>query len=162
MSLIVMDKKGNLAVGVSTSGAANKHPGRVGDSPLPGSGLYVDNKVGAAAATGDGDDIMKFCCSFQIVQYLKQGLDVQSACDKIIDDIAERIGAENMFEVAVIAMDTKGRYGAAGTVKSFTDDKTSIQYPGFPYAVWHQETEPLPKILVQPPKDLLPKDTRIT
>ncbi|XP_041106838.1 N(4)-(Beta-N-acetylglucosaminyl)-L-asparaginase isoform X2 [Polyodon spathula] len=73
LGLIALDLQGNITVGVSTSGAPFKSPGRVGDSPLPGCGLYADNTAGAAAATGDGDKIMCFCPSFHVVQLMKQG-----------------------------------------------------------------------------------------
>ncbi|XP_078412638.1 N(4)-(beta-N-acetylglucosaminyl)-L-asparaginase isoform X4 [Cetorhinus maximus] len=73
LGLIVLDHLGNITVGVSTSGAPFKDPGRVGDSPLPGCGLYADNRARAAAATGDGDKIMCFCPSFHVVQLMKQG-----------------------------------------------------------------------------------------
>ncbi|XP_077985738.1 N(4)-(Beta-N-acetylglucosaminyl)-L-asparaginase-like isoform X2 [Glandiceps talaboti] len=154
VSLIVRDNHGNLAVGVSTSGTKNKHPGRVGDSSLPGSGLYVDNQLGAAAATGDGDDIMRFCCSYQVVQYLKQGLDVQSACDQVIKDVIERVGQDKMFTIGLIAMDTQGNHGAAGTVVSSKNKETSEEYSGFPYAVWHQEKIPTSTIFVKSPVQL--------
>ncbi|XP_043552620.1 N(4)-(Beta-N-acetylglucosaminyl)-L-asparaginase isoform X6 [Chiloscyllium plagiosum] len=72
LGLIVLDEMENITVGVSTSGAPFKDPGRVGDSPLPGCGLYADNRAGAAAATGDGDKIMCFCPSFHVVQLMKQ------------------------------------------------------------------------------------------
>ncbi|KAM3838266.1 N(4)-(Beta-N-acetylglucosaminyl)-L-asparaginase [Diretmus argenteus] len=72
LGLIAMDNMGNITVGVSTSGAPFKSPGRVGDSPLPGCGLYAENMVGAAAATGDGDKIMCYCPSFHVVHLMKQ------------------------------------------------------------------------------------------
>ncbi|KTG39775.1 hypothetical protein cypCar_00001190 [Cyprinus carpio] len=73
IGLIALDLSGNITVGVSTSGAPFKSPGRVGDSPLPGCGLYADHTVGAAAATGDGDKIMCYCPSFHVVQLMRQG-----------------------------------------------------------------------------------------
>ncbi|XP_077863581.1 N(4)-(beta-N-acetylglucosaminyl)-L-asparaginase-like [Saccoglossus kowalevskii] len=146
--MIILDRHGNIAVGSSTSGSPNKHVGRVGDSPLPGCGLYADNQIGAAAATGNGDEIMRFCCTFQIVQYMKQGLDVQSACQQMVTNISERIGVNNIFEVGFIAMDKQGNCGAAGTVKSWSDNAT--EYPGFPYVVWNEKTMPVPSIKVEP------------
>ena len=69
IGLAAVDCKGNTAAGCSTSGLAFKQPGRVGDSPIIGSGLYADNEVGAAAATGNGDEILKFCISFLVIQF---------------------------------------------------------------------------------------------
>ncbi|XP_041036557.1 N(4)-(Beta-N-acetylglucosaminyl)-L-asparaginase isoform X5 [Carcharodon carcharias] len=106
LGLIVLDHLGNITVGVSTSGAPFKDPGRVGDSPLPGCGLYADNRAGAAAATGDGDKIMCFCPSFHVVQLMKQGLSPADACQSVIQDICHR-----------------GEIGAASTVS-------------FPYTFW--------------------------
>lgn len=70
--------------GVSTSGLFMKHPGRVGDSPVIGSGFYCDSRVGAASATGMGEDIMKGCLLFRIVSLIKAGEDCQAACEKAL------------------------------------------------------------------------------
>ncbi|XP_044515417.1 N(4)-(Beta-N-acetylglucosaminyl)-L-asparaginase-like [Gracilinanus agilis] len=78
LGLIALDIYGNITVGVSTSGAPFKYPGRVGDSPLPGCGLYADCQVGAAAATGEGDKIMCFCPCFHVVLLMKQLADSPS------------------------------------------------------------------------------------
>ncbi|XP_058880408.1 N(4)-(Beta-N-acetylglucosaminyl)-L-asparaginase isoform X1 [Acipenser ruthenus] len=125
LGLIALDLQGNITVGVSTSGAPFKSPGRVGDSPLPGCGLYADNTVGAAAATGDGDKIMCFCPSFHVVQLMKQGLSPASACQTVVSDIQRRIGMGVMFQFGLMAMNMKGDVGAASSVE-------------FPYAFWRQ------------------------
>lgn len=65
--MIAIDSQGSIAAGTSTNGAKNKIPGRVGDSPIPGSGAYADQEVGAAAATGDGDIMMRFLPRFAYV-----------------------------------------------------------------------------------------------
>ncbi|XP_041036540.1 N(4)-(Beta-N-acetylglucosaminyl)-L-asparaginase isoform X1 [Carcharodon carcharias] len=124
LGLIVLDHLGNITVGVSTSGAPFKDPGRVGDSPLPGCGLYADNRAGAAAgATGDGDKIMCFCPSFHVVQLMKQGLSPADACQSVIQDICHRVGKKDIFEIGLIALNMKGEIGAASTVS-------------FPYTFW--------------------------
>ncbi|XP_048457077.1 N(4)-(Beta-N-acetylglucosaminyl)-L-asparaginase isoform X2 [Rhincodon typus] len=123
LGLIVLDQEGNITVGVSTSGAPFKDPGRVGDSPLPGCGLYADNRAGAAAATGDGDKIMCFCPSFHVVQLMKQGLSPTDACQSVIQDICNRVGKKDIFEIGLIALNMKGEVGAASTVP-------------FPYTFW--------------------------
>src|SRR5215831_12419709 len=84
IALLALGKDGNIAGGCSTSGLANKLPGRVGHSPIIGSGLYVDNDVGAAGATGVGENVMRYCGSFQVVEYMRQGLHPEAACQETI------------------------------------------------------------------------------
>ena len=79
---IALDNNSSMCAGTSTSGLFMKIPGRLGDSPLIGSGYYVDSKIGGAAATGLGEDIMKRCMSYEIVRLMEEGLDPQSACEK--------------------------------------------------------------------------------
>ncbi|XP_015218174.1 N(4)-(Beta-N-acetylglucosaminyl)-L-asparaginase isoform X2 [Lepisosteus oculatus] len=127
-----LEKKKSLSghdtLGVSTSGAPFKSPGRVGDSPLPGCGLYADVMVGAATATGDGDKIMCHCPSFHAVQLMKQGLSPAEACQTVLSDIARRVGTEKLFEMGLVAMNMKGEVGAASSVK-------------FPYTFWRNGRE---------------------
>ena len=73
VGVICLDAEGRLACGTSTSGWAYKHPGRVGDSPVVGSGLYCDGSVGAAVATGDGEEIMRVCLSHLVVELMRSG-----------------------------------------------------------------------------------------
>src|SRR4051812_22364973 len=80
IALLVLGADGNIAGGCSTSGLGGKLPGRVGDSPILGSGLYVDNEVGAAGATGIGENVMRYCATFRIVEYMRQGLSPEEAC----------------------------------------------------------------------------------
>src|SRR5207237_7441963 len=87
VGLCALDSNGDLAAGCTTSGLAWKTPGRVGDSPIVGSGLYVDNAVGAAAATGNGDEIMKVCLSYRTVLLLEQGRTPAEACSDSIRDL---------------------------------------------------------------------------
>ena len=127
---------GNLFGGCSTSGWGYKIPGRVGDSPIIGSGLYVDNEVGAAGATGIGENVMRYCGSFLVVEYMRQGLHPQEACIETIRRIA-RMDPKG-FDLAInfIAIDRKGRFGAAGTGTGFQYAATSsafskvLQSPG--------------------------------
>lgn len=134
LGLIVLDGD-DISCGVSTSGMPNKHPGRVGDSALPGNGLYADVSSGAACCSGDGDFILKFCPAFHVVQLLKQGKEPKEACNIVISDMKNRSSAN--FEISIIAVNMKGEYGAGTTVESWKDplekDKT---YNGFPYVVW--------------------------
>ncbi|XP_063048876.1 N(4)-(Beta-N-acetylglucosaminyl)-L-asparaginase [Engraulis encrasicolus] len=125
LGVIALDLKGNITVGVSTSGAPFKSPGRVGDSPLPGCGLFADHTVGAAAATGDGDKIMCYCPSFHVVQLMKQGSTPSEACHIVLTDIMTKTEPDKCFEIGLIALNMKGEVGAASSVE-------------FPYTFWNQ------------------------
>ncbi|XP_019640932.1 PREDICTED: N(4)-(Beta-N-acetylglucosaminyl)-L-asparaginase-like [Branchiostoma belcheri] len=148
LGLIVLDKNSRIAAGVSTSGAPFKAEGRVGDSPLPGCGLYADDAGGAAVATGDGDNIMKFCPSFQVVQMMRQGFDPQTACREVVKQIQQKVGAD-MFEMALVAMDMKGCRGSGSTVVQWEDVCEGKKYDGFPYVTWTGESSE-PAICVEP------------
>ena len=116
IALVGLDGNGNLAGGCSTSGLAYKLPGRVGDSPILGSGLYVDGEVGAAGATGIGENVMRFCASFLIVEMMRGGMDPTAACRATIERIAkmDRKPAADLH-INFLAIDKQGRFGAAGT-----------------------------------------------
>ena len=110
---------GNIAGGCSTSGWGGKLPGRVGDSPIIGSGLYVDNDVGAAGATGLGENVMRYCGSFLVVELMRQGMLPEEACLEAIRRIARQDPKGAEISVSFVALDKKGRYGAAGSAKGF-------------------------------------------
>ncbi len=116
--VIGKDLNGSMAVGVSTSGLFMKHPGRVGDSPIIGSGYYCDSRIGAAAATGVGEDIMRGCLSISVVNYIRQGLEAQKACEKALFTYLERVNNEPEA-ISLIALDAKGNYGACSTLDDF-------------------------------------------
>jgi N4-(beta-N-acetylglucosaminyl)-L-asparaginase len=99
---------------------AGKLPGRVGDSPIIGSGLYVDNDVGAAGATGVGENVMRYCATFRIVEYMRQGMLPDEACLETIRQIG-RIDPKRLSDLSInfIALDKHGRFGAAGTDANF-------------------------------------------
>lgn len=128
ISLLGLAPDGTLAGGCSTSGLAYKMNGRVGDSPILGSGLYVDNDIGAAGATGVGENVMRFCGSFLVVEFMRQGLHPQEACVKTIERIAKMSPHGADLSINFIAIDKKGRYGAAGSAKDFP---YSVTYSGF-------------------------------
>ena len=90
ITMLALDNQGNLAGGSSTSGLRYKLHGRVGDSPIVGSGVFVDNSIGAAGATGQGEEIMKTVGSFLIVELLKQGYHPQEACEEAIKRIRNK------------------------------------------------------------------------
>jgi len=93
IGVIALDQSANLVAGTSTSGTAMKHAGRVGDSPLAGSGLYAENGVGAAVATGLGESIMRGCLSFLVVELMRHGLDPQTACVRAVKRVITRLEA---------------------------------------------------------------------
>jgi isoaspartyl peptidase/L-asparaginase-like protein (Ntn-hydrolase superfamily) len=120
VTVLTLDKKGNLGGCCTTSGLAFKLPGRVGDSPLIGSGLYVDDLAGAAGATGVGEEIIRIGGSLFIVEQLRAGKSPQEACElacKRANAAAGRRGV-HPAEVAFLALDPKGNVGAACTAKT--------------------------------------------
>lgn len=136
LGLLCLDQSGNISAGVSTSGAANKEPGRVGDSALPGAGLYADSEIGAACCSGDGDEILKHCPSYRAVAYIKQGLNPQKACRKVVSEILSRTKLRSNFEMVIIAIDRNAEVGAANVgVHRWVDDVSGTEHPGFPYVV---------------------------
>ncbi|XP_060554336.1 N(4)-(Beta-N-acetylglucosaminyl)-L-asparaginase-like [Ruditapes philippinarum] len=110
IGMIVVDSKGNVAGGTSTNGLNHKVPGRVGDSPVAGAGSYVDNDVGGAAATGDGDVMMRFLPSFHAVMMMKTGV---SPCIATSEAIRSILRFYPDFVGAVVAVNKKGEHGAA-------------------------------------------------
>ncbi|XP_040822332.1 N(4)-(beta-N-acetylglucosaminyl)-L-asparaginase isoform X1 [Ochotona curzoniae] len=110
IGMVVIHKKGYTAAGTSTNGIKFKIPGRVGDSPIPGAGAYADDTAGAAAATGDGDILMRFLPSYQAVEYMRRGEDPTTACQKVISRIQKHFPK---FFGAVICANVTGSYGAA-------------------------------------------------
>ena len=128
MGLIALDHAGHLAGACTTSGMAFKMRGRVGDSPIIGSGLYVDGKVGAVVATGQGEEVIRTSGTHLICEFMRQGKSPQKACKMAIERLI-RINPSKAkdFQVAYIALDKRGAYGAY-----------SVQ-PGFQYAVHDEE-----------------------
>ncbi|KAL7670747.1 hypothetical protein ACOME3_005671 [Neoechinorhynchus agilis] len=110
IGVIALDKNGDIAVGCSTNGLQHKIPGRVGDTPIIGSGGYAKNGVGGAVATGDGDFMMRFCPSFYVVHRMLNGSSAGLAAQ---DSIKEMAKVDKNFRGAVLAMDHKGNIGAA-------------------------------------------------
>jgi N4-(beta-N-acetylglucosaminyl)-L-asparaginase len=120
IALLVCRADGKLAGGCSTSGLAFKLPGRVGDSPIIGSGLYVDGRVGAAGATGIGENIMRYCGSFLAVEFMRAGASPEEACRKVIERIADgEQKPPSELHINFIAVDKNGVWGAAGTDGDF-------------------------------------------
>jgi isoaspartyl peptidase/L-asparaginase-like protein (Ntn-hydrolase superfamily) len=99
----------------STSGLAWKLPGRVGDSPIVGAGIYADDEVGCAGATGLGEELWKACASFRTVEAMRRGLSAQEACEETIRHMARRQAHAKDMACVVLAMGKDGSFGAATT-----------------------------------------------
>lgn len=113
IGMVGLDADGNLAGSCTTSGLAFKMHGRVGDSPIIGAGLYVDNEVGAATATGIGEAIMKVCGSFMVVELMRQGRSPQEACEEAVRRLIQK-NQENITDIQVgfVAINKDGEHGA--------------------------------------------------
>lgn len=119
--VLALDREGHMAAGTSTSGLFMKDPGRVGDSPVIGSGFYCDDRYGAAAATGLGEDIMRGCLSYEIVSLMKRGASPRDACREAVEGLSRRkkeLG-EDGGSFSVIALAPDGSFGAATTLDLF-------------------------------------------
>jgi N4-(beta-N-acetylglucosaminyl)-L-asparaginase len=120
VTVLALDQKGSLGGACSTSGLAHKLPGRVGDSPLIGAGLYVDDSAGAAGGTGVGEEIIRAGGSLLVVEALRAGRSPQEACElaaRRVNQQAVRRGV-HPARVAFLALDPKGRFGAACTAQT--------------------------------------------
>ena len=112
IGMLCIDKDGDIAGACTTSGLSYKMKGRVGDSPIIGSGLYVDNQVGGAAATGLGEEILKTVGSFLIVELMRNGMHPQQACEEAINRIVNKNKNHKDFQAAYIAINKAGQTGS--------------------------------------------------
>jgi len=120
IGILAIDQQGNIAGACTTSGMAYKKHGRVGDSPIIGAGMYVDNEVGGACATGVGEYVMKTLGSFLIVELMRQGRSPQQACEEAIKRIVTKHPRRfKDFQVGYLAVDKAGTIGAYCTEKGF-------------------------------------------
>ncbi|WP_200979724.1 isoaspartyl peptidase/L-asparaginase family protein [Echinicola sp. 20G] len=126
IGMIGLDENGNLAGSCTTSGLAYKMHGRVGDSPIIGAGLYVDNEVGAATATGLGESIIKVCGSFLIVELMRQGRTPQEACEEAVKRLIRKNKGIDGIQAGFLAMNKDGEHGAYAV------------HPGFNFAMHHK------------------------
>lgn len=122
VGMVCLDTKGSMTSATSTSGLFMKKAGRVGDSPISGSGFYVDSQVGGASATGLGEDVMKGCVSYEIVRLMKEGMHPQEACEKAVSmfdaKLKERRGQAG--DMSLVAMNNKGEWGVATNIEGFS------------------------------------------
>jgi N4-(beta-N-acetylglucosaminyl)-L-asparaginase len=120
MGLIALDSAGNLSGAVTTSGMAYKVHGRVGDSPIIGAGLFVDNEVGAATSSGVGEEVIRICGTHLVVEFMRQGLSPEAACKKAVERIVNRDREKAKgLQVGFLAINNKGEYGAYAVQKGF-------------------------------------------
>jgi N4-(beta-N-acetylglucosaminyl)-L-asparaginase len=120
MGLVAMDASGNLSGAVTTSGMAFKLHGRVGDSPIIGAGLFVDNEVGAATSSGTGEEVIRICGTHLVVEFMRQGYSPEMACKKAVERIVKRDKVKaKTLQVGFLAMNKKGQYGAYAIQKGF-------------------------------------------
>ena len=121
IGMLAIDQKGNISGACTTSGLAYKMAGRVGDSAIIGSGLFVDNEVGAATATGLGEEVLKTVGSFLIVELMRQGKSPQEACEEAIGRIVNKPGKNfKDFQVAYIAVNKQGETGGYSIHEHFS------------------------------------------
>jgi N4-(beta-N-acetylglucosaminyl)-L-asparaginase len=130
MGTIAMDKQGNLGGTCTTSGMGFKMHGRVGDSPIIGAGLYVDNEVGAVTCSGKGEEVIRVCGSHLVVQFMSMGYSPELACKKAIEKIVGINPAKSRdFQVGFIAINKQGEYGAYSIQPGFSYAVTDMQNP---------------------------------
>lgn len=121
IGMVAMDAKGNLSGSCTTSGMGFKMRGRLGDSPIIGAGLFVDNEVGAVTSTGQGEDVIRICGSHTVVEFMRQGLSPEQACKKAVERIMKVKGEKaKEIQVAFLALNKKGEVGAYAIHKGFS------------------------------------------
>jgi len=121
IGMVAIDAMGNLCGSCTTSGMGFKMRGRVGDSPIIGAGLFVDNEIGAATATGTGEEVIKICGTHLVVELMRQGNLPEMACRKAVERIVKRDKAKaKEIQVGFIAINKQGQYGGFCLQKGFS------------------------------------------
>ncbi len=131
IGMLALDKNGDIAGACTTSGAAYKMYGRVGDSPIIGAGLYIDNEVGGAVATGMGELVMKTLGTFLVVEMMRSGMSPQEACEGAVKRIASKLKNYQDFQVGFLAINKSAETGSY------------CIHPGFNYALYQDEKNTL-------------------
>ncbi len=119
IGLLAMDKDGNLSGACTTSGWAYKLPGRVGDSPIIGAGLFVDNEIGAACATGMGEAVIRIAGSHTVVELMRYGHSPEEACKLAVERIQKKHKDITGLQVGFIAMNKNGEVGSYSVYAGF-------------------------------------------
>ncbi|TDQ11948.1 N(4)-(beta-N-acetylglucosaminyl)-L-asparaginase [Pedobacter metabolipauper] len=139
IGMLAIDAKGNISGACTTSGMAYKLHGRVGDSPIIGAGLYVDNEVGGATSTGVGEEVIRNVGSFLVVELMRQGYSPENACkEAVMRIIKKKPETAKNIQVGFLAMNKKGEYGAYAIQKGFSfavcnAKKNDLLIPGNSY-----------------------------
>ncbi len=121
IGMIALDGKQNLSGACTTSGMAYKMHGRVGDSPIIGAALFVDNEIGAATSTGVGEEVIRIVGSHLVVELMRQGNSPQEACEKAVARIVKNQPKKSKeIQVGFLALNKNGAYGAFALQKGFT------------------------------------------
>jgi len=124
IGMLAIDKNGDISGACTTSGLAYKMAGRVGDSPIIGSGLFVDNEIGACVATGLGEEVVKTVGSFLVVELMRQGKTPQEACEEAISRIVKKPNSDyKNFQVGYIAVNKQGETGSFAIHQYFSMTK---------------------------------------
>jgi N4-(beta-N-acetylglucosaminyl)-L-asparaginase len=130
MGTVAIDSKGKLAGMVTTSGMAFKMHGRVGDSPIVGAGLFVDDEVGAATSSGVGEEVIRICGTHTVIEQMRFGRSPEQACQEAIRRIIKRdLAKAKEMQVGFVAVSRTGEVGAFSIVKGFTYSVTNSEYP---------------------------------
>jgi len=139
IGMLAIDKAGNISGACTTSGMAYKLHGRVGDSPIIGAGLYIDNEIGGATSTGVGEEVIRNVGSFLVVELMRQGLSPEQACkEAVMRIIRKKPAIAKEIQVGFLAINKKGEYGAYAIQKGFsyavcTEKKNDLIIPGKSY-----------------------------
>jgi N4-(beta-N-acetylglucosaminyl)-L-asparaginase len=137
IGIVALDQSGNLSGACTTSGAAYKMHGRVGDSPIIGAGLYVDNEVGAATSTGLGEEVIRIVGSHLVVEFMRQGLSPAEACRQAVERIVKKQPQKSKeLQVGFLALNRFGEHGAFALQKGFT---YALQAPEVPNKIFEAE-----------------------
>ncbi len=121
IGMLALDAQGNLAGACTTSGMAYKLHGRVGDSPIIGAGLYIDNEVGGATSTGVGEEVVRNVGSFLVVELMRQGYSPEEACkEAVMRIIKKKTKSTKDLQVGFLALSKNGEYGAYAIQQGFT------------------------------------------
>ena len=121
IGMMAMDAAGNMSGACTTSGLAYKMHGRVGDSPVIGAGLYVDNEIGAATASGVGEEVIRIVGAHLVVELMRQGLTPELACKEAVNRIVKRSPEKSKtIQVGFVALDKQGRYGGYSLQPDFS------------------------------------------
>jgi N4-(beta-N-acetylglucosaminyl)-L-asparaginase len=130
MGTIALDASGNLSGACTTSGLGFKMRGRVGDSPIIGAGLYVDNEIGAATSSGVGEEVIRICGTHLIIELMRFGYTPEKACREAVQRIVKRNPEKaKTLQVGFIALSKKGEIGAFSVTKGFSYSVTNADFP---------------------------------